>query len=150
MILIHFRSFNWHFNQNQSKLIKIHQNESESINFIQKLVDFIRILTLFFNQSPILTLKSESSYIGCTNLLESDFEQLTIQFVSPNPLSLECELTVKSSSTQFYSKCSTQKNIFFLLRRIKSVNFGCHSSIATYGSLQIMKSLEHFIKTLLI
>ena len=40
------------------------------------------------NQSPILTLKSELLYNRRPNSLESDYESLTIQFGSPNHLSI--------------------------------------------------------------
>ena len=66
------------------------------IKIDQKLVVFNWILTSSFNQSPILTSKSEWS-LNCSipNLFECDFESSPIQFGRPNLLSLvkmKCEL----------------------------------------------------------
>ena len=55
----------------------------------QKLVNFNWNSKLSFNQSLISTLKSELSNNRNPNLLESDFELLTIRFLNTTKVSIE-------------------------------------------------------------
>ena len=68
--------------------LKSIENGLKFIKSILKLIDFNRILAMSLNQSPISTLKSESSNNCHPNLLEFDFKLSTIRFMSPNRLSL--------------------------------------------------------------
>ena len=106
LLIKNFWSFNKFFDIFNQKCIKIDQKD-------QKLIEIDQKLALPFNWNPIYVVKIESDQNRHSNLGGLEFKWSTIQFISPNRLSLKHQL----DSDFFLPWCVYQHFFFELFAR---------------------------------